>query len=81
MTRSMSSNLADASAHRVHQDAPSVRVRRFMTENSRGVRYSAELSTEGAERAIVDAETVEELASIIEAAARAFALSVRLRAR
>jgi hypothetical protein len=58
-----------------------VRVRRFMTENARGVRYSAELSTEGAERAIVDAETVEELSSIIEAAARAFALSVRLRTR
>jgi len=81
MSRVPTTSSADVSAHRVHQDAPSVRVRRFMTENARGVRYSAELSTEGAERAIVDAETVEELSSIIEAAARAFALSVRLRTR
>jgi hypothetical protein len=81
MTRSPNSNLAEVSAHRVHQDAPSVRVRRYMTESSRGVHYSAELSTDGTERAIVDAETVEELASLIEAAARAFAVSVRLRTR
>jgi hypothetical protein len=67
--------------HRVHQDGPSVRVRQFTTENARGVRYSAELSTEGPERAIVDADTIEELSSLIEAAARAFAVSVRLRTR
>lgn len=69
--------------HFVHKDGPSVRVRQFAIEDARGTRYAAELTTmeAGVERAIIDAPSSEELAALLERAARAFALAVRLRMR
>lgn len=69
--------------HFVHADGPSIRVRRYVVENERGVRYSAELCAQedGLHKAIIDAATHEELGALIEPAARAFALSVRYRSR
>lgn len=67
--------------HFVHKGAPSVRVRHYAIDDGRGVRFSAELTAadSGLERAIIDAASHEELDSLIEIAARAFALAVRLR--
>jgi hypothetical protein len=67
----------------VRKDGPAVRVRQYVIEGDRGVRYAAELiaNEAGVERAVVDAASLEELAMLIEPAARAFSLSVRLRRR
>jgi len=69
--------------HLVHSDGPSVRVRKYVMEDERGVRYAAELTAQDGvvERAVIDAPTHEALGALIEPAARAFALSVRLRTR
>ncbi len=69
--------------HFVHSHGPSVRVRRYAVKDERGVRYAAELTAvEGsAQRAIIDAATVEELTSLLEIAASAFSAAVRLRSR
>jgi hypothetical protein len=65
----------------VHKDGPAIRVRQYVIEDGRGVRYAAELTTRapGLERAVIDAPTHEELGLLIEPAARAFSLAVRLR--
>jgi hypothetical protein len=67
----------------VNKDGPAVRVRQYAIEDARGVRYAAELTTSdsGLERAVIDASTPEELSLLIEPAARAFGLAVRLRQR
>jgi len=67
----------------VHKDGPAVRVRQYVVEDDRGVRYAAELTTQetGLERAVIDAASSEELGLLIEPAARAFAQAVRLRQR
>ena len=67
----------------VHRDGPAVRVRQYAIEDDRGVRYAAELTTQesGLERAVIDAASPDELALLIEPAARAFAQAVRLRQR
>jgi hypothetical protein len=67
----------------VNKDGPAVRVRQYAIEDTRGVRYAAELTTSdsGTERAVIDASTPEELSLLIEPAARAFGLAVRLRQR
>ncbi len=67
----------------VHKDGPAVRVRQYVVEDERGVRFAAELTTQeaGLERAVIDAPTAEELTVLIETAARAFSLAVRLRQR
>jgi len=67
--------------HFVHKGGPSVRVRHYAIDDGRGVRFSAELTAveAGVERAIIDAASHEELATLIEIATRAFALAVRLR--
>lgn len=67
----------------VNKDGPAVRVRQYAIEDDRGVRYAAELTTSdsGMERAVIDAATAEELGILLEPAARAFALAVRLRQR
>ena len=69
--------------HFVHHDAPSVRVRRYVVEGHHGPVHVAELSAleAGTERAVIDAASGEELGTMIEAAARMFAISVRFRAR
>lgn len=61
----------------VQRDGPAIRVRQYI----QGTRHFAELSTGAAvaERAIIDAGSAEELARIIEPAARSFSASVRLR--
>jgi hypothetical protein len=65
----------------VHKDGPAVRVRQYVIEDDRGVRYAAELTTQeaGLERAVIDAGSPEELGTLIEPAARAFSQAVRLR--
>jgi hypothetical protein len=66
----------------VHKDGPAIRVRQYVIEDDRGVRYAAELTaTEPAERAVIDAASHEELGLLIEPAARAFSVAVRLRQR
>jgi hypothetical protein len=67
----------------VHKDGPAVRVRQYIVEDDRGVRYAAELTTQesGLERAVIDAGSAEELGTLIEPAARAFSQAVRLRHR
>ena len=67
----------------VHKDGPAVRVRQYVIEDDRGVRYAAELTTQeaGLERAVIDAGSPEELGILIEPAARAFSQAVRLRQR
>jgi hypothetical protein len=69
--------------HLVHKDAPSVRVRQYAITDERGTRFAAELTAVEAcvERAIVDALSLDDLALLLEPAAQAFALSVRLRVR
>lgn len=69
--------------HFVHKDGPSVRVRQYAIEDDRGTRFAAELTAmeTGVERAIIDAATSDELALLLEPAARAFALAVRLRVK
>lgn len=87
-TEPQAQKISDASPilrdmHFVHQDGPSVKVRRYVIEDERGVRYAAELSAQeaGIERAVIDARTSDELGAMIEPAARAFALAIRLRHR
>ncbi len=63
----------------VHAEGPAVRVRQTVVETANGVRYTAELSAEIGERAIIDAPTAEDLRRMIAPAARAFSLSVALR--
>jgi hypothetical protein len=66
----------------VQKDAPAVKVRPYAIEDERGVRYAAELTTTTtSDRAVIDASSQEELSRMIESAARAFALAVRLRQR
>src|SRR5215813_796955 len=67
----------------VHKDGPAVRVRQYVIEDDRGLRYAAELTTQeaGLERAVIDAASAEELGLLVEAAARAFSQAVRLRHR
>ena len=66
----------------VHKDGPAIRVRQYVIEDDRGVRYAAELAThEPGERAVIDAPSHEELGLLVEPAARAFSLAVRLRQR
>ncbi len=66
----------------VQKDAPAVRVRQYVIEDDRGVRYAAELTAAvPGERAVIDAPSHEELGALIEPAARAFSLAVRLRQR
>jgi hypothetical protein len=69
--------------HFVHKDAPSVRVQQYAVQDDRGQRFTAELTAVdgGVERAFIDAGTPEELQVLLEPAVRAFAMSVRLRAR
>jgi hypothetical protein len=69
--------------HFVHSDGPSVRVRRYVVEDERGVRFAAELIAHeaGIERAVIDAPSPDALGALIEPAARAFALSIRLRSK
>jgi hypothetical protein len=69
--------------HFVHRDAPSVRVKRYVVEDARGIRHVAELCAQeaGIERAVIEAASSEELGLMIEPAALAFALSVRFRSR
>ncbi len=69
--------------HFVHRDGPSVRVRRYVIEDERGMRFVAELSAQeaGIERALIDARSNEELLAMLEPAAQAFAQSIRLRSR
>jgi hypothetical protein len=66
----------------VHKDGPAIKVRQYVIEDDRGVRYAAELSAhDPGERAVIDASSHEELGLLIEPAARAFSLAVRLRQR
>jgi hypothetical protein len=66
----------------VHKDGPAIRVRQYVIEDERGVRYAAELTAyQPGERAVIDAPSHEELGLLIEPAARAFSLAVRLRQR
>ena len=67
----------------VHKDGPAVRVRQYVIEDERGLRFAAELTTQeaGLERAVIDAASAEELGILIEPAARAFSQAVRLRHR
>jgi hypothetical protein len=66
----------------VQKDAPAIRVRQYVIEDDRGVRYAAELTAhEPGERAVIDAPSHEELGLLIEPAAKAFSLAVRLRKR
>lgn len=69
--------------HFVHKDGPSVKVTQYVIEGERGTRFTAELTAmeAGVERAIIDATSSEELALMLEPAARAFALAVRLRVK
>lgn len=67
--------------HIVHRDGPSVRVHRYVVEDERGMRHVAELSAHeaGVHRCLIDAPTSEDLGTLIEAAAKAFARSIRQR--